>query len=122
MAAVISELTGETVDTSSEEWRHETECSWLLTNKPNRTQKHLYLYGVVDRAELFVFDGKLGRDVIAEQYANRRSQNVQPSIYKSRGLEAADRILADAKRLHEARNSTTAARPPPTEESDERPD
>ena len=30
MATAISELTGETVNTSSEAWRHECECRYIL--------------------------------------------------------------------------------------------
>jgi hypothetical protein len=121
MPTVISELTGEPVDTSSEAWRHECECAWLLANKPNRAAKHLYLYGVPDRSQLVTYDSKTGRDVIVEEFQNRRSSAVPASIYKARGLEAADRILEDAKRLHQARISTPAGRPP-TKEDDERTD
>jgi hypothetical protein len=102
---VISELTGEPVDTYSEAWRHECECAWLLENKPSKALKHLYLYGVPDRNQLVTIDGKTGQDAIVEEYQNRRSSAVPASIYKARGLEAADRILEDAKRLYELRRA-----------------
>lgn len=108
MATVISELTGEPVDTSSEAWRHETECSWLLNNKPTKVDKHLHLYGVIDRSHLFVFNPREGRDELAPNWRDRIEKEVRPLIV-FRGMEAADRILADAKRLWQVRQGKTAA-------------
>lgn len=90
-----SHLAGREVDTWSEDWRHETECRWLLTAKPSRTEKHLWLFGVRDRAKIIDPNtGALREDwrVIAER---------KTSITQARGLRSADRILADARRLHE---------------------
>lgn len=96
MPSVISELTGEPIDTSSAQWLHECECSWLLTNKPTKAEKHLYLYGVRDRATLFDKDGKLINGY-EELLVEKRP------LMKFRNLAAADRILEDARKMHEAR-------------------
>lgn len=102
MPTTISLLTGEEVDTSSEAWRHECECSWLLGNKPTRADKHLHLYGVWDRDQLLAFNPASGKHELAEDWAKRIPADARPLI-KFRGLAAADRILADAKRLWEIR-------------------
>lgn len=105
MPTAVSELTGEPVDTSSEEWRHHCECSWLLANKPTKMAKHLHLYGVHDREQLFQFNTKTGRAELAEDWRARLIE--QRPLMRVRSLEAADRILADAKRLHEKRKQGT---------------
>lgn len=43
MSDVISELTGQPADTSSEEWRHECECRWILDNIKTREQRREHL-------------------------------------------------------------------------------
>lgn len=105
MPTVISELTGEEVDTASAEWRHECECAWLLANKPTRADKHLYLYGVEDRSTLIDYDRQTGRPVLAADWRERLTQ--KRPLMRVRSLEAADRILADAKRLYEKRQQGT---------------
>lgn len=100
MTMVFDALTGRDVDTASEEWRHACECRWLLANKPTKSEKHMHLYGVPDRAMLFEWNHKAGRHELAEDHA-RRWQSKMP-LMKMRGIEAADRILADARRLYEA--------------------
>lgn len=102
MATAFDELTGETVDTSSEAWRHRCECSWLLTNKTTRAEKHMHLYGVWDREQLFEFDAATGRMELAKEWDKRIPKDARPLI-KFRGLAAADRILEDAKRLWQIR-------------------
>lgn len=102
MATAKSELTGMLVDMSSAEWLHECECSWLLRNKVNKAEKHLHLYGVVDREELFVFNPVSGRNELADDWKTRVVTKTPPLMAK-RGLAAADRLLADAKRLWEIR-------------------
>jgi len=99
MATAYSILAGREVDTASEEWRHECECKWLLEQKPTRSQKHLYLYGVVDRQSLMTFDTKTGRQVLRDNHANLWT--IRFPMMKARSLEAADRMLAEAKRLHD---------------------
>lgn len=107
MTLVISELTGEPVDTSSEAWRHECECAWLLRSKPTKADKHLHLYGVWDREDLMVFNPATGQHQLAEDWDKRVPKDTRPLI-KFRGLQAADRILADARRLWEKRNGNAA--------------
>lgn len=111
MPTVISELTGEPVDTASEAWRHECECSWLLANKPTKGEKHLHLYGVRDREQLFEFSAATGKVELAENWEKRVAQvDGRPAltVLKVRGLAAADRLLEDAKRLWEARQRKEA--------------
>jgi len=105
MRPVYSHLAGREVDSSSEAWRHECECRWLLTNKPTRSLKHLHLYGVDDRAKLFRFDTKTGRQELRDDVSSLwprddRGRPIKP-IMAWRGLEAADRMLADARRLYD---------------------
>lgn len=98
MPTAYSHLAGREVDTSSEEHRHECECRWLLTQKPTRSQKHLYLYGVADRQNLMTHD-KQGRPVLREGYTSLWQHKFP--LMKARSLEAADHLLAEAKRLHD---------------------
>lgn len=98
MPTAYSHLLGRDVDTYSEEWRHECECRWLLTAKPTKSQKHTYLYGVPDRQQLFEWDHKAGKYVLAADHA--KLWVIRFPLMKARGLEAADRILEDAKRLY----------------------
>jgi len=101
MPTTISELTCEPVDTNSEAWRHECECRWLLANKPTKAEKHLHLYGVRDREHLFEFNTKTGQNELAEDWQKRL---VEPRpLMKVRNMAAADRILADARKMYEAR-------------------
>lgn len=102
MRTVTSELTGEPVDTSSDAWRHECECRWLLDNKTTRAAKHQYLYGVWDREQIMVWNPREGRHELAPDWRERVDKGKRP-LFAIRGLEAADRILADARRLWEAR-------------------
>lgn len=99
MPTTYSHLAGREVDTASEEHRYECECRWLLTNKPTRTDKHLYLYGVKDREKLFTTDRKTGKPVLRDGYTSL--WQIKFPLMKARSLEAADRLLADARRLHE---------------------
>lgn len=99
---VHSELAGQMVDSSSEQWRHETECAWLLANMPNRQAKHLHCYGVNDRAVMFDRFGQMHEEFTARA-------RLPPSIYKARGLDAADRLMADAKRLWELRKERASS-------------
>ena len=100
---------GTEVSHYSEAWRHECECRWLLANKPTRTQKHMYLYGVADRAQLFTFDSKTGRRVLRDDLrslwpsdpATRRTIN---PLMHYRGLEGADRLLDGARKIYELQN------------------
>lgn len=41
----ISEFTGKEVPNTSEEWRHECECRWLLDGFKDRDARNLYLDG-----------------------------------------------------------------------------
>lgn len=95
---------GREVSNYSEEWRHECECRWLLDNKPTKSLKHLHLYGVDDRSRLFDFDSKTGQTVLAPDHAKRWTVQGKPLMHW-RGLAGADRVLADAKRIYEARNT-----------------
>ena len=107
MPTAYSHLAASDVDTSSEEHRHECECRWLLVNKPTRTDKHMYLYGVPDRQRLMSPDPKTGREALAADYAARWIN--KRCIMKFRGLASADRLLADARRLHEMTTPRTSA-------------
>ena len=99
MPTAYSILAGREVDTASEEWRHLCECKWLLEQKPTRSQKHLYLYGVVDRQQLMIHDSKTGRHVLRDNHANLWT--IRFPMMKARSLAAADHLLAEAKRLHD---------------------
>ena len=92
---------GREVSNYSEEFRHECECRWLLTEKPTRTEKHMHLYGVADRQKLITHD-KNGRPVLRDGHTNMWL-NKSP-VMKYRGLEGADHLLAEAKRLYELTN------------------
>lgn len=91
---------GRQVSNYSEEFRHECECRWLLANKPTRSQKHMHLYGVPDRELLFDYDPKAGGKRLADDHAKR--WQIPMPLMKVRGIEAADRILADARKIHES--------------------
>lgn len=93
---------GREVSNYSPEWMRECTCRWLLDNKPTRTLKHLYLYGVHDRRQLMFFDPKVGRERLADNYRERWV--IKSPLMKFQGLEAADRLLADARTLHEILN------------------
>lgn len=95
---VYSKLAGREVDSSSEEHRHECECRWLLAHKPTRLAKHLWLYGVKDK--IIVANPITGE--LRENYKDLLE--VRKSILTARGLAAADRILADAKKLYDIEN------------------
>lgn len=101
MPTAHSHLAGREVDTFSEEWRHECECRWLLTEKPTRTQKHMHLYGVADRQRLMTYD-KQGRPVLRDDHTSQWL--TKSPLMKFRGLEGADRLLAEAKRLYDLTN------------------
>lgn len=107
MPTAISELTGEEVNTHSEAWRHECECRWLLANKPTREDKHLWLYGVRDRDQIIEFNAATGKHELAEDWQKRIPDKTK-CILKARGLAAADRLLADAKRIWERRQQEAA--------------
>lgn len=105
MPTAYSILAGADVDTHSEAWRHECECRWLLTAKPTRADKHRYLYGVNDRQQIFKPDKKTGQPVLRDDLKNTWPKDssgrpIRP-LMAVRSLEAADRILADARRIHE---------------------
>lgn len=95
---------GSKVSNYSDAWRHECECRWLLANKPTRSEKHMHLYGVPDRAMLFEYNKQTGRPELAEDHAKR--WQIKMPLMKIRGIEAADRILADARKIHELTNKT----------------
>lgn len=95
---VYSKLLGREVDDSSEEWRHECECRWLLDHKQNRSQKHLWLYGVKDRSIVV----NLITGVLRDNYKDLLG--AKKNILTARGLAAADKILADAKKLYDMEN------------------
>lgn len=105
MPTAFDPITGQDVDTASEAWRHSCECRWLLDNKPTRSLKHRWLYGVDDRAKLFRFNAKTGQQELRDDLASLwpkddRGRTVKP-IMSLRGIEAADRILADAKTIYD---------------------
>jgi len=101
MPTAYSHLSGNDVDTSSEAWRHECECRWLLTAKPTRTEKHMYLYGIEDRSKLFAYNER--NELVLR--SNFRALQVGRPMMNVRSLEAADRILADAKRIYDLTNA-----------------
>lgn len=104
MPMVFDPLTGKDVDSASEEWRHSCECRHILRAYPTRQQKHLHLYGVPDRAMLLERD-QAGEMVMRQDYKklwpkNDRGRTVNPLMHW-RGIDEADRILADARKLYE---------------------
>lgn len=110
MPTAFDPLTGRDVDTMSEEWRHTCECRWLLANKPTRSAKHLYLYGVADRKELFKPHPATGQPTLRDDISTlwpigNNGRPVRP-LMAFRSLEAADRILADARRIYESTTTT----------------
>jgi len=112
MPTAFDPITGQDVDTWSEEWRHCCECRWLLVNKPTRSLKHLWLYGVDDRAKLFRWNAKSGkkelRDDLKELWGkDDRGRPIKP-IMAWRGLDAADRMLADAKKIYDHQQAKAA--------------
>lgn len=105
MPTAFDPLTGQEVDTASEAWRHVCECRALLKNYPTRQQKHTHLYGVPDREILFRFDNKAGKHVLKDDYQklwpkNDSNKTIFPVMHR-RGLDQADKILADARKLYE---------------------
>jgi len=103
MPTAFDPITGQDVDTASEAWRHSCECRWLLAAKPTRTEKHLYLYGVTDRSQLFK-PSPAGRPPVLRD--DLRQLWTGRPLMAFRSLEAADRILADARKIHEAQQRT----------------
>lgn len=113
MPTAFDPITGTEVCTSSEAYRHLCECKWLLENKPVRSQKHLWLYGVRDRSNLFrrnpaTGEQELRSDLSALWGKDDNGRNIKP-IMSWRGLEAADRMLNDAKKIYDHINSKAAA-------------
>lgn len=113
MPTAFDPITGQDVDTASEAWRHSCECRWLLTKKPTRSLKHLWLYGVNDRSKLFRFDAKTSQLVLREDLRalwgkDERGRDIKP-IMAHRGLAAADRILDDAKKIYDYQQNQSAA-------------
>lgn len=109
-----SEFTGQPIASDSEAFRYECELRHLLSTCPTRRDKHLFLYGVEDREELFFFNGQTGNKEFREQYDRSKSgtrHKMPISVFKFRGLEEADKILADARRLHELRQKRAADQP-----------
>lgn len=100
---VYSHLSSCEIDSGSEAWRHECECRWLLEAKPTRSEKHMHLYGVPNRDMLFEYDTKTGRPEMATDHAKR--WQIKMPLMKVRGIEAADRILADARKIYERNNT-----------------
>lgn len=96
---------GSEVSNYSEAWRHECECRWLLEAKPTRTEKHMHLYGVPSRDMLFEYNTKTGRPELTDDHAKR--WQIKMPLMKMRGIEAADRILADARRIYELNSQPT---------------
>lgn len=104
MSLVVSLLYQKAVDTASPEWREECEASWLLAHKPTRAAKHRYLYGVSDRQQIMATDREFGKEILASDW---KTISDGKSVLSSRGLEAADKLLADAKLLYERRKAQT---------------
>jgi len=109
MPTAYSILAASEVDTSSEAWRHECECRWLLINKPTRLDKHRYLYGVDDRERLFAVSRKTGKLELRPTDELRELWSGTKPLMHWRGLDGADRILADARRIYQHENQPTAA-------------
>ena len=73
----------------------------MLDHKPVRLQKHLWLYGVKDRGIVV----NIITGVLRDNY--RDLLEARKSVLTERGLAAADRILADAKKLYDMENHTS---------------
>lgn len=109
MPTAYSYLFERDVDTSSEEWRRECECNWLLEHKPTRSQKHLFLFGVDDRKKLFGYDPQTGGQTVKDKELLNELWGKSRPVMAIRGLAAADSLLADAKTIYDRKNSRTAA-------------
>ena len=88
MPTAFSILAGRTVDTASEEWRHECECQTVLA-MPDRPARLRYLYGVEGR------------------WSDGRAKVTVRGVAHIRGMDAAKRIQADCMTLHEAQRAAT---------------
>lgn len=108
MPTAYDPITGQDVDTASEAWRHLCECRWLLENKPTRHSKHLYLYGVTDRAKLMRFNAETGLNELVPEHQKLWADSRKPPLMKFRGLEAADKLLADARIIYDQQYGKTA--------------
>ena len=96
MTPPISEFTGQPVtDTTSEEWRHECECRYVLDCMPDKITRQRYLYGEMDlgatvkRRGIAQIRGKAEadriRDGVLKLYRLRKEQaeaaRVQPDMF-----------------------------------------
>ena len=106
MPTAFSHLAGREVSTSSPEWQRECECRFLLQRYPTRELKHRFLYGVKDRSDLFEVvetyqDGEEKGEIVLKKDHEKMWDKRHPPVMRWRGLEEADRLLADAKRLYD---------------------
>ena len=95
MPTAISEITGQPVDTASEEWRHECECRFVLDCFPDKYARNNRLYGQPEGIR-----DNMGR--------NNESLIRPKSIAAMRGAAAADRIREGAMAI--AANRRAAAK------------
>lgn len=104
----ISEFDGRELASDGEEHRHECEVRWVLDKLTTSEARHRHVFGAQHRDDLFRFDQSTGKMVPRD---DRKPDRM--SIYAWRGLEAADRIMNDAIKLHELRKARRAAAPQP---------
>jgi len=88
----FSEITGQPVDTSSEDWRHECECRHVLDGFPDKSSRNMWLYGDPDGVR-----DAMGR--IVEDRVQKKS------VAHIRGIAAADRIREGAIAIANARKA-----------------
>jgi hypothetical protein len=102
---VFSHLAGREVSNYSPEWLRECECRHLINKYPTRAHKHYHLYGATDRKMIMRTNAVTGKEEVRtrEELREMWGKEYRPVMFW-RGLQAADELLADAKRLHDLTN------------------
>ena len=102
MTQFFSELLDRMCDSYSDEWRHECECRWLMTEKSDPIQLHLFLYGVENRSQVVVKDAT-GRERLLPDYSRLWKDPKSKPLCAYRSLQSADKLLSDVLKLKKSR-------------------